>query len=64
MPGKLPSKRARVKELSNFVITRTEQSLHDIEEFLKRFNEIFAKQKQKTFILGDVDYQFVAIREA
>ena len=46
------------------MISRTDQTLHEIQEFLSNFNEIFTKYKQKTFILGDVDYSFVAEREA
>lgn len=43
--SKVRSKRGRAKDLSNFVITKTDWILHEIRGFLDHFNELFPKSK-------------------
>ena len=59
----LPSKRPRVKELSNFIISRTDWILKEIGTFIELFNQAFDKAKISQFVINDVDYLFVAMKE-
>ena len=59
----IPSKRGKVQEEANTVISRTEEILASIPKFLSAFNEAFSVYYVRKLIYSGVDYRFVAQRE-